>query len=214
MNTKISFVIPYLNGMKSPAIVAKNLWLEINKTYESFEIIIIDDGSKSKSEITSEYHSVFYYYFNNNRGQSYATALGIIKSSGDIIVTLDDDLVYKIEPIKILIDKYKNSKIDLLYGIRMYNKQHTFFRNLVSNSIKSFLYFFTKNKPSSIRVLDAKFKNLISVKIDLPNFSLDKLLSNNSTTQSNIAIKFDSEGKSRYTLIKLFQQIFRFFVFK
>ena len=140
MNTKISFVIPYLNGMKSPAIVAKNLWLEINKTYESFEIIIIDDGSKSKSEITSEYHSVFYYYFNNNRGQSYATALGIIKSSGDIIVTLDDDLVYKIEPIKILIDKYKNSKIDLLYGIRMYNKQHTFFRNLVSNSIKSFIF--------------------------------------------------------------------------
>jgi glycosyltransferase involved in cell wall biosynthesis len=63
------------------------------------EIVLVDDGSLDKSwlllkqlKVSRSFMKI--YRLSNNFGQAAATLCGIDFSSGDVIITIDDDLQY------------------------------------------------------------------------------------------------------------------------
>ncbi|MDQ0782140.1 glycosyltransferase family A protein [Chryseobacterium sp. W4I1] len=107
----ISVVIPLYNKEK---YIKETILKVLNQTYQHFEIIIINDGSKDKGpDIVNEINDSRIKLFNkNNGGVSSARNLGIEKSQYEYIAFLDADdewLPNHLEEINKLITKYKNS---------------------------------------------------------------------------------------------------------
>lgn len=92
MKSKFSFILPVYNVEK---YIKKCVDSLLNQTYENFEVILINDGSKDKSEdVCKEMvkkDSRVSLYNQVNSGVSVARNLGIDKSSGDWLVFIDPD---------------------------------------------------------------------------------------------------------------------------
>lgn len=91
-NSVISIIIPVYNASK---YIEKCLESIINQTYQSIEIIVINDGSKDNSlEILNEYASKdnrIKVIDKENGGVSSARNLGIDKATGKYIMFIDSD---------------------------------------------------------------------------------------------------------------------------
>lgn len=107
----ISVVIPLYNKEK---YIKETILKVLEQTYQHFEIIIVNDGSKDKGpDIVNEIDDPRIKLFNKkNGGVSSARNLGIEKSQYEYIAFLDADdewLPNHLEEINNLITKYKNS---------------------------------------------------------------------------------------------------------
>ncbi|MCI8330684.1 MAG: glycosyltransferase [Bacilli bacterium] len=93
---KFSIIIPVYNTEK---YLKRCIESVLNQTYQNFEIIIINDGSKDKSEeILKNYetNTKIKIIKQINHGVSYSRNVGIQKAKGDYIIFLDsDDLLEK-----------------------------------------------------------------------------------------------------------------------
>lgn len=85
-----SIIIPLYN---KKSLVKKTINSVLSQTYQDFEIIVVDDGSKDNSaEYVKEYTDVrIKYYYKDNGGVSSARNYGIEKAQGEWIVLLDAD---------------------------------------------------------------------------------------------------------------------------
>lgn len=97
MKGKVSIIIPAFN---SGEFIAETLESVLGQTYENWECVVVDDGSKDNtSEIVKKYcflDSRFIYFFQENQGPSIARNHGIAQSTGDFILPLDgDDIIEK-----------------------------------------------------------------------------------------------------------------------
>ena len=106
----ISVVIPLYNKEK---YIKETICKVLNQTYQNFEIIIINDGSKDKGpDIVSEINDQRVKLFNKeNGGVSSARNIGIEKSQFEYIAFLDADdewLPNHLEEINKLITRYKS----------------------------------------------------------------------------------------------------------
>ena len=107
----ISVVIPLYNKEK---YILETVRKVLDQTYQHFEIIIINDGSKDKGpDMVNEINDPRVKLFNKeNGGVSSARNLGIEKSQYDYIAFLDADdewLPNHLEEINNLITRYKSS---------------------------------------------------------------------------------------------------------
>lgn len=86
----ISVIIPLYN---KGALVKRAIDSVLSQTYQEFEIIVLDDGSKDDSaQYVKEYtDDRVKYYYKENGGVSSARNYGIEKSTNDWIVFLDAD---------------------------------------------------------------------------------------------------------------------------
>jgi glycosyltransferase involved in cell wall biosynthesis len=86
---KVSIIIPTYNRKN---FLNKAISSVACQTYQNFEILVIDDGSKENyaESICNKYESCFYYY-KKNGGLSSARNFGIQKAKGEYIAFLDDD---------------------------------------------------------------------------------------------------------------------------
>lgn len=107
---KFSIILPVYNASKT---IARTLDSIVNQIFKDFEVIIIDDGSNDDTaKICFEYVKTdekFRYYFQQNSGVSAARNKGIELSTGDFIVFIDSDDVYKntyLESFYLLINTY------------------------------------------------------------------------------------------------------------
>lgn len=87
---KVSVNIPAYNDEK---YIAETVQSVINQTYQDWELIIIDDGSKDKTgEIVKSFTDPrIKYFYQENRGIGAARNSAIEKSSGEYIAFLDHD---------------------------------------------------------------------------------------------------------------------------
>ncbi len=95
--SKISIIIPVYNSEK---VIARCLESVLNQDYKNIEIIIINDGSKDRSqEIIEQYSKIdgrIKIIKTENQGVSSARNLGIQNASGKYVCFLDaDDYVDK-----------------------------------------------------------------------------------------------------------------------
>jgi glycosyltransferase involved in cell wall biosynthesis len=88
----ISVVIPTFN--RAPELLATLKSLE-NQTYQDFEVVVADDGSKDNTkEIAGKKFSFpVQYVYQKNGGRAAARNMGIAKAKGPIILFIDDHII-------------------------------------------------------------------------------------------------------------------------
>ncbi len=126
--TKYSIVIPIYNEEDNIEKLVKEIFYYLGKFKNSFEILIIDDGSEDNSlslikRLSIQYKNIYCYTNGNNKGQSYSIFFGIKKSKSDTIITLDGDGQNNPKDILKLIKIYEqDNNLALLGGIRIKRK--------------------------------------------------------------------------------------------
>ena len=98
-NPLVSIIIPVYNGER---YLREAIDSVLNQIYKNIEVIIVNDGSKDKSEeiIKSYKDSRIRYFRKENGGVASALNLGIQKMEGDYFSWLSHDDVYFIDKIE------------------------------------------------------------------------------------------------------------------
>lgn len=113
-NIKNTIVIPAYNEEQGLPVVLNDLKKVIN---DSFEIIVVDDGSiDSTSSVTAplEFRMIS---FSKNQGKGAALIRGFKEAKGENIIWLDADGAYPVGKIPEMI-KLLNKDFDLIYSTR------------------------------------------------------------------------------------------------
>jgi glycosyltransferase involved in cell wall biosynthesis len=80
-----------------------------NQTYDSLEIIVVDDsGEGYASEVVNEFESIEYIRLEKNRGPNEARGIGIEHSSGEFVQLLDDDDIILKNKIQDQLELFEN----------------------------------------------------------------------------------------------------------
>ena len=117
----ISIIIPLLNEEESlPELCS---WIEkvMNENNFSYEVYLIDDGSKDNSwnvieDISTKNLAIKGVKFRRNYGKSAALNIGFQKASGDVVITMDADLQDSPDEIPALYNKIMKDGFDLVSG--------------------------------------------------------------------------------------------------
>lgn len=133
MGAKVSIVIPVYKAEKSIELLVKGIVAEMQRLDRDFEIILVDDCSPDGSweilkKLKSEYEKkVKITRLAVNSGQHNALLCGFSLVTGEVVVTMDDDLQNPPSEIEKLI-----SAIDRGYDLAIgayESKQHSRLRN-------------------------------------------------------------------------------------
>lgn len=140
-----------------------------------------------------------------NYGQHNTVMCGFHHATGDVIVTVDDDLQHEPESVLKLIDALQNSSADLVYAI--YDaKMHAGWRNLGSWLVNRF-YQIVFRMPVTVTSFRAIRRELVEaiLRYDLNFTYIDGLLAWNTQRIEMLTVPHHprAEGKSSYTLGKL-----------
>ncbi|RYD83281.1 MAG: glycosyltransferase family 2 protein [Sphingobacteriales bacterium] len=117
MHQKVSIIVPCYN---QEAYLNEALQSVMEQTYETWECIIVNDGSTDGSEKVAkawcEKDSRFRYFTISNSGVSHARNFGISQSTGDYILPLDGD--DKISPnfVAETVNALQHEEVTLAYG--------------------------------------------------------------------------------------------------
>lgn len=87
--TAVSVIIPAYNHA---AFLGQTIESVLNQTWQDFEIIVVDDGSRDETpQVAGQFGSAINYIRQDNRGMAATRNTGIRCSTGDVISFLDDD---------------------------------------------------------------------------------------------------------------------------
>lgn len=139
---KLSIIIPSYNEAESlPHLMA---WLEqvMQANQYSYEVIIVDDGSRDNSwevieELSKRNSHIRAIKFQRNYGKSPALNEGFKMAQGEFIVTMDADLQDSPEEIPSLIDTLETGHYDLVSGWKKVRLDNKFTKNLPSKLYNS-----------------------------------------------------------------------------
>lgn len=117
----ISVVIPLYNEEESLNELCDWIVRVMNANNYSYEIILIDDGSKDKSwdvieTLSAQNKSIKGIRFRRNYGKSAALNEGFIASQGRVLITMDADLQDSPDEIPGLFDMISKDGYDLVSG--------------------------------------------------------------------------------------------------
>jgi glycosyltransferase involved in cell wall biosynthesis len=121
MTIKVSIILPVYNGVKYLADCINSV---LNQTYNDFELIIVNDGSKDNSEsvIKQINSSKIQYYYKNNGGVASARTYGINKSQGEILCFIDQDDMWERDYLEKVVDRLDTSDFVYTNGLIVLNK--------------------------------------------------------------------------------------------
>lgn len=107
-----SLVIPIYNEEETLSELYARLKKALDKFYEEFEIILVDDGSQDRSlEIIRELHiqdpKIKYLSFSRNFGHQIAITAGLNFVQGQVAIVMDADLQDPPELIPTMIEKWQ-----------------------------------------------------------------------------------------------------------
>ncbi len=149
----ISIVIPLYNEEESlPELIA---WIErvVDAHRFSYEIILVDDGSKDRSweiiEANAERNKhVHGIKFRRNYGKSAALHCGFQAAAGDVVITMDADMQDSPDEIPALYDMVMKEDYDMVSGWK--KKRY----DPLSKTLPTKLFNATARKFSGIRLHD------------------------------------------------------------
>jgi undecaprenyl-phosphate 4-deoxy-4-formamido-L-arabinose transferase len=207
----VSVIVPFFNSNVIDDVITR-----ISNSLETicdYEIIIIDDGSKSQKwdyflNKCRQTEKLKYLELTKNFGQHNAIIAGLSEAKYELIATLDDDLQNPPEELVKMINFFELGDFDLVYGFSDRPK-HLIHRNLMSILIRLFLakILRVKNveKISSFRVFRKQimgdFYGFASGRL-----SLDSVLNWRTGNIGFVKVEHNprSSGKSNYNFAKLF----------
>jgi len=211
-----SVVVPVYNSQDTLEELVerlKKVFFELHA--DQYEIILVDDSSTDASwtvmtKIHSNNSSVKIINLSRNFGQQSATLCGMSFASGEIIITLDDDLQHRPEEIPKMVDAL-NSGFDVVMACYD-SKQHGILRNLIT-SINTLVLFYIFNAPKDLAITSFRIfrkktaENILSMKSSYPHIPAFIFKTTPMKKIGNVTIHHDKRkvGKSGYNLIKLFK---------
>ena len=209
----LSIVIPVFNSEK----IIENLVEKVDaklknlKSLKSYEIILVNDCSPDNCWekilfLSKKFTFVRGVNLTKNFGQHNAIMAGLSKSTGEKIITMDDDLQHSPDSIEKLLEEL-NKGYDVCY-VRYLNRKHKFWKIFVSwsnNVVQSYLL----NKPyriymSSFRALKKNIaREVINYKGPYP--FIDGLILKLTRNISIIPVEHNKRpvGESNYSFAKL-----------
>lgn len=139
----LSVIIPTFNGEKNLKSLYSRLKIELPKLKQNYEVIFIDDGGRDKSfNILKNIHQqdkrVKVIKFDKNYGQHSAIHAGMKMSRGEILVTLDDDMVNCVAEIHRFVNEIDKGK-DIVFGWRYPRTNVSYIRKMISFFINFFI---------------------------------------------------------------------------
>jgi glycosyltransferase involved in cell wall biosynthesis len=209
----ISIVIPVLNNPATAEILFDRLYKLFGQSGRMVELIFVDDHSKDNTpevirRLAQQYpEQILYCLLNKNKGQHFATLTGMMLSTGDPVVTIDDDLQYAPENITDLLQMLEKHPESIVYGIPVRKKGVSRFRRFAAELLHRTAVFagMKKEKFSSFRCMsrttaDVLVKNARHY-VNIEHISIEKKIHHQGI---NVPHFPGCRRKSRYTLIKLF----------
>ena len=141
---KISIVIPAYNeeGNLIPVYQRIKSMFEKMQGY-SFEIIFVNDGSRDNTqsrleEMALDFPEIKYIEFSRNFGHQPAVKAGVDYADGNVIISMDGDLQHPPELIPQMVKKWEQG-YDIVYTIRSYPKEISYFKRKTSDLFYRFL---------------------------------------------------------------------------
>jgi glycosyltransferase involved in cell wall biosynthesis len=214
---KISIIVPVFNGGDALMLLYKET-LEIEKINGAVceLIFLFDCGNIYSMKILENLRKldparVNVYFLKENYGQHKALLFGISKSSGDYIITMDDDLQQSPEDIIKLLNKQKDGNFDIVYGNYL-DQSHPLMRIIASRVVKKLLSWSISDLYkgfSSFRLIKRDVANHL-LEIKKPNYDfIDVKLGQISSNISEIRVihKKSQKPESAYTWHKLFRHL-------
>lgn len=171
-----------------------------------------DDSLKILNDIQKDKKWVRLINLSRNFGQHQATIAGILHSSGDWVVTLDEDLQHDPAFIDTLLEYAVNNESDVVYACPEESVHESFLRDWTSKTFKSFISYVTDNNHvrefNSFRLIrGAVARASSSVCSHGTYFDIALCWFTNSVSSIKLPLKdvrFVESGKSGYTMSKLF----------
>ena len=168
----ISVVVPLYNEEESlPELCA---WIKrvMDENNFSYEVILVDDGSKDNSwqvveQLSSEYREISGIKFRRNYGKSAALNTGFEAASGNVVITLDADLQDSPDEIPELFRLITEDNYDLVSG---WKKKR--YDSVVAKNIPSKLFNWAARKTSGVHLNDFNcglkaYKNIVIKNIEV-----------------------------------------------
>lgn len=142
---KLSIIIPVYNEEKTlENIINKVQQVHLKKV--SKELIIVNDGSKDKTEkiiakLKNRYRNIRSFKHPYNRGKGAALRTGFKHASGNIITIQDGDLEYDPNEFKKMIKLILEGRTEVVYGSRLLRKTKGFWisSHYYGNKLLSFI---------------------------------------------------------------------------
>lgn len=139
---KISLCIPMYNENSIIADTAKTLSEYMEKTFEDYEILFSNDGSRDGCDKTVEalgLPNVRVVGYPDNKGKGCAVRTAMLAAEGDVVMFTDADLAYGTDVIKRVYDAFvENPDAELVIGSRNLSgdgyEGYTFIRKLASKT--------------------------------------------------------------------------------
>ena len=133
----ISVVIPFLNEEQLVEQLLDELWKELPKTGENFEVICIDDGCTDNTlpiliKYREQKNELKIISLSRNFGLQAAMTAGIDFASGDYVVIMDGDFQDPPELVPVLYERMKTTDADIVSAVRQ-SRSEKFSKRLYIN---------------------------------------------------------------------------------
>lgn len=150
----ISIIVPLFNEDESLPHLAEWITRVMTEHKFSYEVIMVDDGSKDKSwevieNLSKENPAYKGVKFRRNYGKSAALNVGFTHAQGDVVITMDADLQDSPDEIPELYRMIKEDGYDLVSGWKKKRYDSKLAKNLPSK-----LFNATTRKMSGIKLHD------------------------------------------------------------
>jgi polyisoprenyl-phosphate glycosyltransferase len=230
-NIYISTVTPVYSGEKYLENLVQHLEKFknglVDKSYdlELLESIFVVDGAIDQSlavlkKLELKYDWIKVVVLSKNYGQHPATEAGILYTSGDWVVTLDEDLQHDVNFITQMLATAIVNKSDVVYALPMSGVHKSFFRDNASILYKKVVSVLTGNKNirlfNSFRIIRGSIGRTAAA-ICGPDMYYDVSLGWFTDSVSTYELKlvdyrYSDESKSGYTVRSLLSHARRLFV--
>lgn len=207
----LSVVIPAYNSQGSLKELVQRLIPVLSTLTESFEVIIVNDGSQDGTwatiqELIHQNDCISGVNLMRNFGQHNALLCGIREAHYDTILTIDDDLQHPPEEIVRLLAELEKG-FDVVYGTPQ-QESHGLFRDLASQvtklALQSSMGAQTARQVSAFRIFRTRVRDAFAG-YQGPHPNIDVLLTWGTTRFSSVVVTHEPRriGQSAYSLYKL-----------
>lgn len=207
----LSIVVPVYNSEATLSTLLERLTQVISSLTQSYEIILVDDGSRDASwqviqtlRQTYGNHLVAVQLM-RNYGQHNTLMCGLGIARGEYVVTMDDDLQNPPEEIPKMLAHIKKHGLDLVYGCPN-TRNHAAWRNVGSNIVWHFYRTVFRNPvtPTPFRIMRHQLAQSVMF-YDLNFTYLDGLLAWCTSRIAGVEVEHHprAQGSSGYSLGKL-----------
>lgn len=213
----ISIIIPVKNEDENVAPLVseiKQLIMSDNGS-KIYEIFFVDDGSdddtlKRVMECSAEFPIINVVSIHGLRGKGAAIKMGIKRSRGDVLVTMDGDLQHSPFQIERLIQPILKNEADIVVGARRHDN-YSFYRKTLSRAnswVFNHLFKFNLTTPNEgFKAIRRDAIANLDVKANDFDFDLEFLVKARAaglrTTEVPVTLRKRERGRSKVNTVKV-----------